>query len=48
LRWVDNKVIMYKLLGGITLVDKMDKNPSGKIVRTVYRDKTKQEAVTEV
>ena len=29
-------------------MDNMEKSPSENVVRTVYRDKTKQEAATEV
>jgi acyl-coenzyme A synthetase/AMP-(fatty) acid ligase len=43
LKWVEEKVVRYKRLGGITFVDKIEKNASGKILRRVYRDRFKRE-----
>lgn len=48
LKWVENKVVRYKRLGGVTFVDKVQKNPSGKILRRVYRDMFKEESAKEV
>jgi acyl-CoA synthetase (AMP-forming)/AMP-acid ligase II len=38
LKWVDERVARYKRLAGITFVEKIEKTPSGKILRRVYRD----------
>jgi acyl-CoA synthetase (AMP-forming)/AMP-acid ligase II len=43
LKWVEDKVVRYKRLGGITFVGKIEKNASGKILRRVYRDNFKRE-----
>ena len=43
-KWVEDKVVKYKRLGGITFVEKIEKNASGKILRRLYRDKFKREA----
>jgi 4-coumarate--CoA ligase len=43
LKWVEEKVVRYKRLGGITFVDKIETNASGKILRRVYRDRFKRE-----
>lgn len=43
LQWVKDKVVRYKQLGGITFVEKIEKNASGKILRRVYRDNFKRE-----
>jgi 4-coumarate--CoA ligase len=44
LKWVEDKVVRYKRLGGITFVEKIEKNASGKILRRLYPDKFKREA----
>jgi len=43
LQWVEERVARYKRLAGITFVDKIEKTPSGKILRRVYRDNFKLE-----
>jgi 4-coumarate--CoA ligase len=43
MQWVESRVARYKRLGGITFVDKVEKTPSGKILRRVYRDNFKRE-----
>jgi 4-coumarate--CoA ligase len=48
LKWVEGHVVKYKRLGGITFVEKIEKNPSGKILRRVYREILKQETAREV
>jgi len=44
MKWVEDKVVRYKRLGGIMFVEKIEKNPSGKILRRVYREQFKREA----
>jgi acyl-CoA synthetase (AMP-forming)/AMP-acid ligase II len=39
LKWVEDRVVRYKRIGGITFVPQIERNPSGKILRRVYRDK---------
>jgi acyl-CoA synthetase (AMP-forming)/AMP-acid ligase II len=42
LRWFEGKVVRYKRLGGITFVDQIQRNPSGKILRRLHRDSLKE------
>ena len=45
MEWVKTRTSKYKHLGGVTFVDEIVKNPSGKILKRVYREmfKTEQE-----
>ena len=36
--WVKSKTSKYKHLGGVDFVDQIAKNPSGKILKRVYRE----------
>jgi acyl-CoA synthetase (AMP-forming)/AMP-acid ligase II len=36
--WVKARTSRYKHLGGVEFVDQIAKNPSGKILKRVYRD----------
>ena len=47
MKFVEEKVVRYKRLGGVTFVEKVEKNASGKILRGVYRDRFKKEAEAE-
>lgn len=47
MKWVEEKVVRDKKLGGVTFVKKIEKNASGKILRRVYRDRFKREAEAE-
>ncbi|ORY59523.1 uncharacterized protein BCR38DRAFT_488555 [Pseudomassariella vexata] len=43
-KWMESKVTRYKWLkGGVVFVDEVPKNPSGKILRKVLRDKAARE-----
>lgn len=43
MQWVtDHKVHYKKLAGGVEFVDIIPKNPSGKLLRRVLRDKAKE------
>jgi len=35
--WVEEKVVRYKRLGGVTFVEKVDRNASGKILAGLSR-----------
>jgi len=41
--WVKTRTSKYKHLGGVTFVDQIVKNPSGKILKKVYRELFKKE-----
>jgi len=41
--WVKTRTSKYKHLGGVTFVDQIVKNPSGKILKKVYREMFKKE-----
>lgn len=41
--WVKTRTSKYKHLGGVTFVDQIVKNPSGKILKRVYREMFKKE-----
>jgi len=46
--WVKSRTSKYKHLGGVEFVDQIIKNPSGKILKRVYREmfkKQKEEAI---
>jgi acyl-coenzyme A synthetase/AMP-(fatty) acid ligase len=43
MEWVKVRTSKYKHLGGVTFVDQIAKNPSGKILKRVYRDMFKKE-----
>ena len=38
LNWVKSRTSKHKHLGGVEFVDQIAKNPSGKILKRVYRD----------
>lgn len=41
--WVKARTSKYKHLGGVTFVDQIAKNPSGKVLKRVYREMFKKE-----
>jgi 4-coumarate--CoA ligase len=41
--WVKERTSKYKHLGGVTFVDQIVKNPTGKILKRVYREMFKKE-----
>ena len=41
--WVRERTSKYKHLGGVEFVDQIAKNPSGKILKRIYRDQFKKE-----
>ena len=41
--WVKSRTSKYKHLGGVEFVDQIIKNPSGKILKRVYREQLKKE-----
>jgi 4-coumarate--CoA ligase len=43
LDWVRKRTSKYKHLGGVEFVEQIAKNPSGKILRRVYREQFKKE-----
>lgn len=45
--WVRQRTSKYKHLGGLEFVDEIIKNPSGKILKRVYRDRLKKEKEKE-
>ena len=42
MEWVKSKTSKYKHLGGVDFVDQIIKNPSGKILKRVYREMLKE------
>ena len=44
MKWVKEKVVRYKRLGGINFVEKIEKNHSGMILRKIYRGRLKHES----
>jgi 4-coumarate--CoA ligase len=43
MKWVKDKTSKHKHLGGVSFVDQIPKNPSGKILKRVYREQFKRE-----
>jgi O-succinylbenzoic acid--CoA ligase len=43
MEWVSSRTSKYKQLGGVEFVEQIIKNPSGKILKRVYRDLLKKE-----
>lgn len=43
MEWVKERTSKYKHLGGVTFVDQIVKNPSGKILKRMYREMFKRE-----
>jgi len=43
MEWVKARTSKYKHLGGVTFVPQIAKNPSGKILKRVYREVFKKE-----
>ena len=48
MEWVRKRTVKYKHLGGVEFVEAIVKNPSGKILRRVYRDQFKKEEAKKV
>jgi len=43
MEWVKARTNKYKHLGGVEFVETIHKNPSGKILKRIYRDQFKKE-----
>ena len=43
MEWVKSRTSKHKHLGGVEFVDQIVKNPSGKILKRVYRDLFKKQ-----
>jgi 4-coumarate--CoA ligase len=43
MEWVRNRTSKHKHLGGVEFVEQIVKNPSGKILKKVYREQFKKE-----
>jgi acyl-coenzyme A synthetase/AMP-(fatty) acid ligase len=43
MEWVKSRTSKYKHLGGVDFVDQIIKNPSGKILKKVYRELFKKQ-----
>jgi acyl-coenzyme A synthetase/AMP-(fatty) acid ligase len=48
MEWVRKRTTKYKHLGGVEFVEAIAKNPSGKILRRIYREQFKQELAGKV
>jgi 4-coumarate--CoA ligase len=46
MEWVSSRTSKYKHLGGVEFVEEIAKNPSGKILKRVYRDLFKKQKET--
>jgi len=42
--WVRKRTSKHKHLGGVEFVDQIAKNPSGKMLKRIYRDQFKKQA----
>ncbi|MFQ5380149.1 MAG: hypothetical protein ACE5EF_00805 [Dehalococcoidia bacterium] len=43
MEWVADRVVEYKQLGAVVLTDEIPKNPSGKILHRILRDRDREE-----
>jgi len=48
MEWVRKRTSKHKHLGGVEFVDQIVKNPSGKILKRVYREQFKKQAAATV